>query len=273
MTGLRMFFQRVKLLPHFLFLVLRDLYHYVKNHRWRQFEGWGLHIYLGKFGAGKTCTMVRDVYNLCQKYDNLTIVTNLKLDNFPKSVQILPLHSVQDILNSPDNTIVVVDEIGTIFNSRDFMNNKENCLPKILFQHICQCRHRHMMIMGTVQRWGFLDKQLRDITSDVTVCSSFFAHPFSRMISNYIYDAEEYNLFYTSPMRPLIPLGGEVWIQTDFFRSLYDTKEMVNTMLNDTAYVSDEDIDRNRAFEALGLAPPMDKKQERELRKNVKNRN
>ena len=93
----------------------------------------------------------------------------------------MPLNSIQDILNAPENTLVLVDEIGTIFNSRDFANGKtkdgEGGLPKILFQHICQCRHRHMMIFGTVQRWGFLEKQLREITAEVVVCSAAFSHP------------------------------------------------------------------------------------------------
>ena len=116
-----------------------------------------------------------------------------------------------------------------------------------------------------------LEKQLREITNDVTVCSAFPFHPFSRMITNWVYDAEEYNLFYQSPIRPLAPLSGEVWIQSDFFRNLYDTQEMVNTLLT-MEYISDEDIERNRQFEALGLPAPMDKKGEKKLRNNLRNR-
>ncbi len=92
------------------------------------------------------------------------------------------------------------------------------------------------------------------------------------MITNYVYDAEEYNLFYQSPIRPLVPLSGEVWIQSNFYRELYDTTEMVSTLLK-MDYVSDEEIERNRQFEALGLSPaPMDKRGERKLRNNLKNR-
>lgn len=269
------FIQRLKAFPKFMFWIIKDLIRYIKNHLWKEFSGWGLHIYVGKFGSGKTCSMVRDAYNLACRYKGLHIVTNLKLENFPEDTVILSLNSIQDILNAPDNTLVLVDEIGTIFNSRDFANGKtkdgEGGLPKILFQHICQCRHRHMMIFGTVQRWGFLEKQLREITAEVIVCSAAFSHPFSRMVTNWRYDSEEYNLFYQSPLRPLIPLSGEVWVQTDFYRSLYDTKEMVNTLLT-MEYISDEEIERNRAFEALGIAPPMDRKTEKKLRGNIRGR-
>lgn len=278
MVFLSLFFQRIKVFPHFIVLFVKDVYKYFKEHENKHFHLWGLHIYLGKFGQGKTSTMVRDAYNLCCRYEDVTVLTNLKLTNFPNHTKILELKSIQDILNAPDNTIVLIDEIGTIFNSRDFQQNQRKGkgdepegLPKVLFQHICQVRHRHMVIFGTVQRWGFLEKQLREITNDVTVCSAFPSHPFSRIITNYCYDAEEYNLFYQSPLRPLVPLTGDVWIQTDKLRALYNTKEMVNTMLK-MDYVSDEETERNRAFEALGLAAPMDKKTENKLRRNVRNK-
>ena len=275
MIHLGVYQSRLRKLPELIFWLEKDVYRFLNHHEGKHFHQWGLHIYLGKFGAGKTCSMVRDAYFICKRYPDVTIITNLKLENFPEDTKILPLTCIQDILNAPDDTVVLIDEIGTILNSRDFANGKtkdgEGGLPKILFQHICQCRHRHLVIYGTVQRWGFLEKQLREITNDVTVCSAFPFHPFSRMITNWVYDAEEYNLFYQSPISPLAPLSGEVWIQSDFFRNLYDTQEMVNTLLT-MEYISDEDIERNRQFEALRLPAPMDKKGEKKLRNNLRNR-
>lgn len=40
-------------LPKFLFLLVKDLIPYIKNRAWLNFDGWGLHLYVGKFGAGK----------------------------------------------------------------------------------------------------------------------------------------------------------------------------------------------------------------------------
>lgn len=275
MVWLGLFLERLKCFPHFMFLLIKDIYRYFKTHENKKFQQFGLHIYVGKFGQGKTCSAVRDCYNLCCQYEDVTVLTNLKLCNFPKHTTIKELRCIQDILDAPDNTIVLIDEIGTIFNSRDFQSNtrkgkgtEPDGLPKVLFQHICQVRHRHMVILGTVQKWGFLEKQLREITADVTVCSSFPSHPFSRLITNYCYDRDEYDLFYQSPMRPLVPLSGTSWVQTDKIRNLYDTKEMVNTMLK-MDYVSDEETERNRQFEMLGLIAPMGKKTEQELRKNI----
>lgn len=266
-VGVRLFFQRLRLFPHFLVCVLIDVFKWIKGRRWEVFEGWGLHIYLGAFGQGKTCSMVRDAYNLCCRYKDLRVLTNLKLCNFPKHTVIENLTCARDILNAPDNTLVLIDEIGTIFNSRDFAKSKES-VPKLLFQHICQCRHRHLMIMGTVQRWGFLDKQLRDITADVTVCSAWFPHPFSRMITNRVYDAYEYDLFCANPLRPLLALAGSVYIQTNKIRALYDTKEMVNTLLA-MEYVSDEEVLQNQAGVVAVPAPIEEKKQQRKTRVNM----
>lgn len=279
MNYLGLALKRLRVAPHALALAAKDVHHYYKMHENKHFHLFGLHIYLGKFGQGKTCSMVRDAWLLANKYEDVTILTNLHLTNFPENVRILELRCIQDILDAPDNTIVLIDEIGTIFNSRDWNNNQrkgkgknEEGLPKILFQYICQVRHRNMVVFGTVQRWGFLDKQLRQITKDVTVCSAFPDHPFSRMITNYVYDGEEYDMFYQSPMRPLEPLAVDVWVQTDFIRSLYDTREMVKTLLS-MDYIPDEEIDRNTSFEPVSVgSAPMDKKSEKRFRQNLQNR-
>ena len=152
---------------------------------WKQlFQGWGIHLYVGKFGAGKTSLMVTEAYKLCCKYPQLHIVTNIKLSGFPEYTKIYPLNSPQDILNAPKNTLVLIDEIGTIFNSRDFSGGR-NSVPKSLYQHLCQCRKRRMMILATVQRFNLLDKQIRDITADVTACRTHFRHPFTRLMTGY----------------------------------------------------------------------------------------
>ena len=226
-------------LPKFLFLLVKDLIPYIKNRSWLNFDGWGLHLYVGKFGAGKTCTMVHDAYALAKRYPKLTIVTNLQLSGFPAHTQILPLRSPQDILNAPVNTLVLIDEIGTIFNSRDFAASKQS-VPKILFQHLCQCRKRHMQIYATTQRWNFLDKQLRDITDTVRVTRSHLSHPFTRICTVYTYDAVEYDLSFSNPQYPLAAIDARVYCQTDADRNRYDTQQLIDNMLQ-ADYISDEE--------------------------------
>ncbi|WMJ23352.1 hypothetical protein RBG61_01435 [Paludicola sp. MB14-C6] len=244
---LGVFIQKIFLLPYFLYFIIKDYIKWISVKGWKIFEGWGLHIYVGRFGAGKTSTMIHDAFNIANKYPQVTILTNLKLTNFPCHTQILSLRSPQDILNAPNNTLVVIDEIGTIFNSRDFAKSKES-IPKILFQHLCQCRKRRLMIFATSQKWNFVDKQLRDITATVRATKMSFKHPFSRLATVYTYDAYEYDLAYSNPLLPLTPLNGTAYVQTDSIRNLYDTSELIENMLN-SEYISDEEILQNQGYE------------------------
>lgn len=234
-------------LPEFIFYFLIDLVIYIKNKGWKEFYGWGLHLYLGPFGSGKTSTMVAHAYALAKRYPQLSILTNLKLANFPEHTNILPLRCGKDILNAPPNTLVLVDEIGTIFNSRDFAKSKES-VPKVLFQHLCQCRKRKLMIYATTQRWGFMDKQLRDITATVRYCGAHVRHPFSRLMTVKYFDAYEYDLAYTNPLLPLRLLASDVYIQTNKHRNLYSTVEMVDNMLK-MEYIDDAEILANRGVD------------------------
>lgn len=259
--------QKLFLLPKFLAFIGKDCFFYIKDKWWLIFEGWGLHVYTGRFGATKTSSMVYDAYNLAKKYKQLTILTNFKLMNFPKWTKILPLKSPKDIINAPNNTLVLIDEIGTIFNSRDFSTGKES-VPKILFQHLCQCRKRHLMIFATSQKWRFVDKQLRDIVATVRACKGSFAHPFTRMSTVYAYDSDDYDLYCSNPMLPITPLYGYAYVQTDKIRKLYDTSELIDNMLKDK-YISDEEILANRGEENRNVML-LDKEQKKTFRKTWK---
>lgn len=243
-------------LPHFLLWHIYDRILYIKNKGKAEFYGWGLHVFVGAFGEGKTSTMIYKALKLCKAYPQLTILTNLKLIGFPEHTKILKLKTPKDILNAPENTLVLIDEIGTIFNSRDFAKSKES-VPKILFQHLCQCRKRKMMIYGTCQRWLFLDKQLRDITATVTRCRSWMSHPFSRMISCVTYDAFDYDCACQNPAVVISALSNFVYIQTNKLRKSYDTEELITNMLNDK-YISDKEILENRGAQLIDINTKVD---------------
>lgn len=251
-------------LPKFYIYLLYDFLVYLYLKRYDEFFGWGIHLYVGRFGAGKTNTAVHYVYKQCLKYKQLSVLTNIKLINFPEWTNILELKTAQDILNAPDNCIVLIDEIGTIFNSRDFSSGK-TAVPKILFQHLCQCRKRHMQIIGTVQKYNLLDKQIRDISADVTVCKCSFSHPFSRLIRTYTYDVDEYDMYMSNRMYNPRLLSSDVYIQDNLCRMLYDTSELVDDMLQKD-YLSDKEIMENRG-ETNVTYTPIRKKDRKKIRR------
>lgn len=228
------------------------------------FQGWGIHLYTGKFGTGKTSTLVQIAYDYCVRYPQLSVLTNIKLQNFPEWTNILPLETAQDILNAPKNCIVVIDEIGTIFNSRDFSGGKR-AVPKPLFQHLCQCRKRKMMILATVQRFNLLDKQIRDITATVSTCRAYFAHPYTRLIKVKTYDIEEYEAYTENHTYIPKKLYGKCYLQTNQSRLLYDTSQLVDNMLG-KEYLSDSEILSNRGIDTTSDIMH-DRKTSRNLRK------
>ena len=262
----KLFTDKLLLLPKFLALYFRDLYFYIKHKKYRKFSGFGIHIYTGLFGSGKTSAMVARAYELAKRYSDLSIVTNIDLRHFPKKTRILPLNSPQDILNAPRPALILIDEIGTIFNSRDFAKSKES-VPKPVYQHLCQCRHRDLMIYGTCQNWGQLDKQIRDISASVRVCHTSFSHPFSRLQTVKIFDRFDYDMWYADRRLPIRMIGGSVFIQSDKIRSLYDTNQLVSNMLK-SDYLSDKEILENQGVTTSIFGDPLDRKSKKEYVKN-----
>ena len=152
-------FKKLFLFPLYFYYQIYDHLIYKYYRKYKLFDGWGIHLFTGKFGQGKTSMQTIKAYKIAQRYPQVTIVTNYKLLNFPNHTKILPLRTAQDILNAPANSLILIDEIGTLFNSRDFSTGK-NSVPKPVFQHLCQVRKRHLMIYATVQRFNLLDKQI-----------------------------------------------------------------------------------------------------------------
>jgi len=152
---LRPIFCALRCAPLFWFYVFRDLGKYIQRKGWHDFNYWGLHLFQGKFGGGKTISMVRRAYNICKTHHGVTILTNLTLKGFPNDTRIIKLVNSEQIRDLPDKSIVLIDEIGTIFNSRDFASSKKS-VPKPVYQVILQCRHRRVMLLGSVQRWNLL---------------------------------------------------------------------------------------------------------------------
>ena len=266
---LTILFTALRCAPMFWFYVFKDLGRYIIDKKWRDFNYWGLHLFLGRFGGGKTISMVRRAYWACKSHKGVTLLTNLDLKGFPEDTNIIKLVNSEQIRKLPDKSIVLIDEIGTIFNSRDFASSKKS-VPKPVYQVILQCRHRRIMLLGTVQRWNLLDKQLRDIADSVTECHSWFGDPFSRYTTCAEYDAQQYDKWFNNPLLPIRRIGYYGYVQTDDLRSKYDTIEMVEGML-DAEYISDAEILANRAGSDFAPAEIVEnKKQKARLKKGLK---
>lgn len=252
-------------LPFLSCYLVYDFLIYLYLKLYKNFYGYGIHLFVGAFGAGKTSVMCKGAFELCERYKDVTILTNLKLTNFPSHTRIIQFKNIYDIINAPPDTIVLWDEIGTEVNSRDFMSGKKS-LPKSVFQHLCQCRKRNMMIYATVQRFSHLDKQIRDITADVTECNGYMSHPFTRYFVTDTYSLSDYELYQSNLLYKPEPISSTVYVQSSMNRCLYDTSELIKSML-EKDYISDDEILKNRG-DVNATFVALSKNEQKRVRRN-----
>ena len=100
-------------LPSLIYWWICDLTHYDK----RLFREYGLTLFCGKQGAGKTVGMVHELERLRRRYPHCKIYTN-----FGYMAETAPLKSLNDLLdksllNGTDGVIFAIDEIQNEFSS------------------------------------------------------------------------------------------------------------------------------------------------------------
>lgn len=263
---------------------VRDAYTYVRRRRWREAPTGRMVCYAGLFGRGKTLSAVHELVRLYRRYDGLRvwddrsgryvlqkvrILSNVRLTAVPYS----HLRGLSDIVSEAENTsaldaemgvrsviLVLIDEASVQLNSRSF---KGNISPAFL-NTMLTCRHYHMSIFYTSQRYNLTDKLLRDVTQQVIDCRKLW-----RYQVQYIYDAWALeNAYDPTAVRP-IGRGG--WFVRDADYSAYDTLAVVDQLAKSCAagdMLSDDEILRRRAdtYRAAGLSRAMQRQRKHLLK-------
>ena len=232
-----------------------DLYRYLKNKEWKLFTGYGLHIYIGLFGKGKTISMVKKAYDIACSYPQVTILTNIKLQNFPAHTNIIQLQNFKQIIDAPADTLILLDEISSILNSRRW--DKEGVPPALLGQ-LLQIRKQRKMILATAQRFEHVDKLIRDITYSVRDCNTHFG----RWTFVTYYDAFDYER--QNAMKPTVAYDFADFLQTDKLRDSYDTYELIDSMKKEEFLTDKEILDRQAAGNG-DIVIGLDKKKKKSL--------
>lgn len=216
---------------------ITDLYKYIKYRRWNECKYYGkILTYNGLFGTGKTLSSTRFIRNIYDRYNgklvydferkewvtqNIHIVCNYHLTDVPYT----PLTSESQLINieqpEHDVTIFVLDEIGAIFNNRDYKNFTPDVLTSLL-----QCRKRKALFIGTSQRFQMQDKNFRTTMETANQCKKTW-----RIVKVSTYDA--YQLENCSNPLMLKPLHSYYWFAKDSDYEAYDTTEMVGKLIKD----------------------------------------
>ncbi len=192
------------MLPFFRFLLFNmhnivgysipDIYDYIVHKRYNECPAYGyIKTYCGYFGSGKSLSCTSDVIAMYRNYNNkdvynddmgvflkqkVTIISNLRLFGVPY----IPFTSEQQFIHyevAPSEVVIfLIDELGTVWNNRDFKNFNPD-----VFQNIVQSRHRRMSIYGTLPILVGTDVNIRRYTQTVVYCKKtwrFLKHTFFR---------------------------------------------------------------------------------------------
>lgn len=165
--------------------------------KWMKYKKWNicktgqLIAFCGLFGKGKTLSAVHWVMTKYNRYNNrlifdfsrkkwvmqkVHIISNVELKGVPyeKFISLAQIVQVADRykkLDEKNDTLTCIfvlgDEFSVQLNSRKF---KENIDPLFL-NTLLTCRHHHISLVYTAQRFSHVDALLRQVTSYVVQCN------------------------------------------------------------------------------------------------------
>ncbi len=210
-----------------------DVYDFFVHKRYNECPFGYIAVYNGYFGSGKTLSCVEQVCSLYRHFNGLevyndemgvflkqkiTIISNLRLQGVPY----VHFESEQQFIDyevAPSEVcIFLIDELGTVWNNRDFKNFNPD-----VFQNIVQSRHRRMSIYGTLPLMIGTDVNIRRYTRSVIFCSKMW-----RIVKHVYYRGED--IENCSNLNLIQPLRVEYKFVTNRMYRQYDTTEMVGKL-------------------------------------------
>lgn len=231
-----------------------DGYYYYKHKEYNRCPYYGkisiTSAYRNKvFGSGKTLDISKRVHDIYMKYDGLPVWDNDLQDFVIQKIHIISNITFKDIPYTPfvtsrqlmhveqprqDVTIFVFDELGAIWNSRDFKTN----ISTELLRNLLQVRKNKIGIMGTAQRFRFCDALLRQITGSLYCVNKFW-----RIIKIREYDPFDFENCINQDMLKPLHISYS-WVSNQDYAA-YDTDERVDRLSNEDM-LPDEQILANQ---------------------------
>lgn len=192
----------------------------------QRFNEFGLHMYVGRQGGGKTVSMVNRLNELHKQYPKAMIFTNFYYryaDGRLKS-----LNDLMRLRNGTDGVIFAFDEIQNEFSSQ-----RSKDFPEYLLSAITMQRKQCVTILSTSQVFTRVSKPLREQCYEVIECRTFGG----RWTRNRCYDGDDYNYMIdqTDPKKKFkTPRKYKCsFIQSDELRNCYNTYEVIQRLARD----------------------------------------
>jgi ATP-dependent Clp protease ATP-binding subunit ClpX len=202
-----------------LFWITKDIHDIRKNGR--RFNEFGVSLYAGKQGAGKTMAMTEYLERMRALYPECIIVTNYGYKH-----ELKPFTDWSDffkIRNDEKGVIFAIDELQNEFTSTAWKN-----FPESLLSEITQQRKQKIKIVATSQVFTRVAKPLREQTFEVVECYTFLG----RWTFCKAFDAQEYEAVISMPnlKNKLHRLWRRNFIQDNKIREMYDSYAKIERM-------------------------------------------
>lgn len=131
------------------------------------FHEYGLHMFCGCQGSGKTTAIVHKLIQLKERYPKCLIRTNMNFKN--QDAEIKHWKELVSNTNGSYGQIEVLDEIQTWFNS-----NQSKDFPVEMLTEISQQRKQRKMLIGSAQVFSRIAKPIREQTTFVYLPMTLF---------------------------------------------------------------------------------------------------
>ena len=171
----------------------------------------GFTLFCGRQGGGKTYTAVKYCVDIAKKYNSLFISnTPLNLDKSIDYVYIKDISEIKYIIQENRQNIILLDEIQTLFDSKDF--------DKEFYSIFCQLRKRNIKLVGTAQVFERCALKLREQVHNLYYCKTYFG-----CLTRY----REYYPVLSSggklSQKNSFGLGDKFIVQNEYIRNTYNT--------------------------------------------------
>lgn len=219
-----------------------DCLKWMKHHEWNKLETGQLIAYIGLFGKGKTLSAVHYIitkynrYNDKKYYDpsrgiwvtqKVHVISNVELsipyEKFVGLAQLVQAAKRFKKLDEENGTVTCIlvlgDEFSVQLNSRSFKSN----IDPLFLNTLLTCRHHHISLVYTSQRFSHVDALLRQVTSYVVSCNKCW-----RYMVHEQYDAFQLeNAADVTLVKPKRRFG---WFIDDTAYNAYDTLACVSNL-------------------------------------------
>jgi len=230
-----------------VYYAVKDTYQAIRQKHKNNMRTGFLIAFTGLFGMGKTLSAVHYVVSKYKTYNNLKvycterekfvtqkikILSNVTLLSIPyeklvsleQVVLCSETNRVEDEINDTKTiTLVLIDEASVQLNSRAFKTNIE---PTFL-NTLLTCRHYHIGIVYTAQRFKHVDKLFRDVTQTVIECIKW-----KRFQRQYDYDGIDAE-HCEGNLKLIKPLRRYCWFVFDRDYNQYNTYAVVDNLKKD----------------------------------------